>query len=279
MITQMTPDIQKIQEINRHCPFCGKQVERDVTACPSCNKSLYKGGRLSATVQAYLWAAIPGGVAFIVVKLAESLFSFQSRIVEMVIFGSVFMVAMRKKKAKLLVSRDLAVFRSFSQDDLSMAKKCPSCAEKIQSEALVCRFCGHQFSEADAAQAVRDHDDHLLRKQQAVQAEQNEREEKRLIGRYKRRLWFGIFFICIGALFIFIGILQFISFSSIPETSASEQKTAAVTGAVILGLLPLIFGLGLMLTARTEKQALVALRNSNRTNHDLLPEIAKMDNK
>ncbi|MBI5220838.1 MAG: hypothetical protein HY978_03320 [Candidatus Liptonbacteria bacterium] len=31
-------------------------------------------------------------------------------------------------------------------------KKCPQCAELIKSEALKCRFCGHQFSESETVQ-------------------------------------------------------------------------------------------------------------------------------
>lgn len=34
-------------------------------------------------------------------------------------------------------------------------KTCPKCAEQIRLAAVVCRFCGHQFSEADMA-AIRD---------------------------------------------------------------------------------------------------------------------------
>jgi hypothetical protein len=30
-------------------------------------------------------------------------------------------------------------------------KKCPACAETVQGEAKVCRFCGHQFDAVEAA--------------------------------------------------------------------------------------------------------------------------------
>ena len=33
-------------------------------------------------------------------------------------------------------------------------KKCPKCAEGIKLEALVCRFCGHQFDKTEVAQEI-----------------------------------------------------------------------------------------------------------------------------
>jgi hypothetical protein len=35
-------------------------------------------------------------------------------------------------------------------------KRCPECAEQVQSAALVCRFCRHRFSEPDSLGALND---------------------------------------------------------------------------------------------------------------------------
>jgi uncharacterized protein UPF0547 len=34
--------------------------------------------------------------------------------------------------------------------DVEGGKKCPACAEMVQGEAKVCRYCGHQFETVEA---------------------------------------------------------------------------------------------------------------------------------
>ena len=42
----------------------------------------------------------------------------------------------------------LLILRDYSKTELEKVegKKCPQCAEDVRSEAVVCRFCGHQFA-------------------------------------------------------------------------------------------------------------------------------------
>jgi hypothetical protein len=114
MTTQQTSKTAQLPKDIRYCPKCDTKVNTNEASCHYCHNPLYKGYSI-AVILSYLWAAIPAGISFILIKLIETLFNFQNRTIEMAVFGVVFLGVMGQKKAALLAKRDLAIYRQNSK--------------------------------------------------------------------------------------------------------------------------------------------------------------------
>jgi len=89
------------------------------------------------------------------------------------------------------------------------SKKCPSCAENIKLEALLCRYCGHQFDEADIAK---------IKVSSKIQAtiKKWERKTKKLNRSINLRRTSGITLILIGSIVFLLIIIPQIAKGEIP---------------------------------------------------------------
>jgi|GEM_PF-291910 len=61
-----------------------------------------------------------------------------------------------------------------------VTKHCPKCAEEIRIEAVVCRFCGHQFDENEVSDAIDKHQKRMEEEEYKKRRKEEEIEEKRL---------------------------------------------------------------------------------------------------
>ncbi|MGA2572500.1 MAG: hypothetical protein ABSF23_18480 [Terracidiphilus sp.] len=148
-------------------------------------------------------------------------------------------------------------------------KQCPRCAETIQLNALLCRFCGQQFSETEVAaavaQATQEHGARVeattAAMKQAGEAIRQQMQLNRLRSRIMWRLVPGLILACWGALVTVAMVAMFFSTPD-PGSAREQQRIAAVCCGTILGLAPLGFGVLLLFAARSAKRAL-ALANAN----------------
>ncbi|MGA3026804.1 MAG: zinc-ribbon domain-containing protein [Bryobacteraceae bacterium] len=140
-------------------------------------------------------------------------------------------------------------------------KRCPACAEDILLDAVVCRFCGHNFSAGEIAQAAQDQQ---ARTQAAAAAAQQvelviqqQRRVKQLRGRFVRRLGCGAVLASMGAFMLILMIAMFFTRPS-PGQTVESQRNAAVISGCFLGLAPLLIGVALLLGAKSANRLLVA---------------------
>jgi len=144
-------------------------------------------------------------------------------------------------------------------------KRCPACAEDILLDAAVCRFCGHNFSAGEIAQAAQDHQARMQAAAAAAQqvelAEQQQRRVKQLRGRFIRRLGCGAVLASMGGFMVILMIAMFFTRPS-PGNTQESQRNAAVIGGCFLGLLPLLIGIALLVGAKSANRTLVAEQNA-----------------
>lgn len=67
-------------------------------------------------------------------------------------------------------------------DPSSLTKECPRCAETIKLKALVCRFCGHEFSQSEVTEAIQKASENAaLMEFERLEAESKKEEEEQLL--------------------------------------------------------------------------------------------------
>lgn len=156
-----------------------------------------------------------------------------------VIFGLVFATIgfiTGKGKATGIYARTTASSRDAKQASF-VTKVCPQCAETIAMDALVCRFCGHQFTEDEIANARQ------LAQEKGIQA-QNEGKEK------SYRNWSWTFAIA-GGILALIGafstlMMIFYAFSTEAADSVRTSGAMAVIAPFICTVPMLAAGAGLL---------------------------------
>jgi hypothetical protein len=135
-------------------------------------------------------------------------------------------------------------------------KTCPKCAERIELDALVCRFCGNQFSESEV-RAMKQQIEHQaqeakrLAEEQAQEAKRLTDEEaarKKVESKKKNRHTWGWILSIFGGLSAIAGVLLgLILIASNFTPSSTPSETPLTIYSYLCFPLPLVLvGLGIM---------------------------------
>jgi cation transport ATPase len=152
-----------------------------------------------------------------------------------------------------LVSEGVKASSSAARVDQAPTKVCPRCAEKIQLDALVCKHCGQEFSEAEV-QAARQQIEEQA--QLARQAAQEKAAQAQLERQTKGRRSQGMVFLVLGVLVALVGAIAAIIFL-IYAFSEQARATGALAAMIpFLCTLPfLALGVWLIILGRKRRSA------------------------
>jgi len=112
-------------------------------------------------------------------------------------------------------------------------KKCLKCAEPIQLDAVICRYCGYQFNEDDVKQA----------KELAIFQANKLNEQiifSKLQRKRKNRMFWGWFLVSIGSFFFLVSVLTYLFPIQKEVSKGSEMKIEGLLGSIIIFVIPLI---------------------------------------
>jgi hypothetical protein len=152
-----------------------------------------------------------------------------------------------------LVSEGTGVASPAVQTSQAPTKTCPRCAEKIQLDALVCKHCGQEFTEAEVEAARLEAEEQARLARQAAQEKAAQAEEER---QARGRRSQGKVFSVLGWLVAVIGAIVaifFIFYAFSEQARASGFVAALIPFLCTLPLLTL--GVWLVLLGKKRRSA------------------------